>query len=284
VLMRFLHGPKWRDSAQAPAGRLRMHLAVSGAAALAVGAALANRRRLAAVAGLAWLAGTAEFAWRRIAPGPRTVDEIARMLVTSAALPAAAALHWCTGWARVSRGVPTRGRSVRPSAVLLDRDGTLVEDVAYNGDPDRVVAVAGARGALDRLRAAGVRLAVISNQSGIARGLITAEQVEAVNRRVEHLVGPIDVWLYCPHGPDDGCDCRKPAPGLVVQAAAALGLDTADCAVVGDIGSDVDAAGAAGTRAVLVPTPRTRLEEIDAAAEVARDLEHAVDLILGGGR
>ena len=284
VVMRSLHGPKWRDAAKAPAGRLRVHLAVSGAAALALAAGLANRRRLAALAGAAWLVGTAELAWRRIAPGPRTRDEIGRMLATSAVLPAAATVHWLTGWARVLWLRPTEKGSVRPAAVLFDRDGTLVEDVPYNGDPDRVIPIAGARRALDRLRGEGLRLAVISNQSGVARGLITPEQVDAVNERVEHHVGPIDAWLHCPHGPDEACGCRKPAPGLVVRAAAALGVQAGDCAVVGDIGSDVDAARAAGARAVLVPTSKTRAAEIKAAPEVAADLEEAVDLLLGERR
>src|SRR5690348_5559568 len=116
-----------------------------------------------------------------------------------------------------------RGR-LRPAAVLLDRDGTLVVDVAYNGDPDRVTPVPGAAEALARLRDAGVALALVSNQSGVARGLLTLAEVEAVNRRLEDLIGPVGPWLVCPHGPDDGCGCRKPAPGLVLAAAAALGV------------------------------------------------------------
>ena len=147
-------------------------------------------------------------------------------------------------------------RAARPGAVLLDRDGTLVRDVPYNGDPAQVVAVPGAAQALARLRAAGVPLALVSNQSGVARGLLTMDQVQAVNRRLEELVGPLGPWLVCPHGPDDGCDCRKPAPGLVLAAAAALNVDPADCVVVGDIGADVDAARAAGARSILVPTDR----------------------------
>jgi histidinol-phosphate phosphatase family protein len=205
------------------------------------------------------------------------------MVATSAAIPAAATSHWLAGWARLPQ-LLGEGERARPAAVLLDRDGTLVEDVPYNGDPDRVVAVEGAREALDRLRAAGLPLAVISNQSGVARGLVTGEEVDAVNRRVEQLVGPVDTWLYCPHGPDEGCGCRKPRPGLVVEAASKLGVDAARCAVVGDIGADVEAAHAVGARGVLVPTARTRREEIDAAPEVVRDLHEAVDLLLGGAR
>jgi len=139
----------------------------------------------------------------------------------------------------------------------------------------------GAREALDRLRAAGVRLAVVSNQSGIGRGILTETQVAAVNRRIEDLLGPLGPWLVCPHAPDAGCDCRKPAPGLVLAAARRLGVEPERCAVVGDIGADVEAARAAGARGVLVPTPRTRREEVAAAPERADDLREAVDLLLG---
>ncbi len=164
----------------------------------------------------------------------------------------------------------------------MDRDGTLVVDVPYNGDPDRVEPVAGAAEALARLRAAGVRTGVVSNQSGVARGLLSADDVEAVNARMEALLGPLGPLEWCPHGPDEGCGCRKPAPGLVLRAAARLGLDPRRCAVVGDIGADVEAARAAGARGVLVPTARTRPEEVAGAEEVAPDLAGAVDLLLDG--
>ncbi|HEX2046521.1 MAG TPA: HAD-IIIA family hydrolase [Acidimicrobiales bacterium] len=169
-----------------------------------------------------------------------------------------------------------------PAAVLLDRDGTLVEDVPYNADPGRVVPVPGAAVALARLREAGVALALVSNQSGVARGLMSLDQVDAVNRRVEELLGPLGPWLVCPHGPEEGCPCRKPAPGLVLAAAAALGVDPAECVMIGDIGADVEAARAAGARPILVPTEATRPEEVVAAPEVAETLEAAVDRLVGG--
>ena len=165
--------------------------------------------------------------------------------------------------------------------MLFDRDGTLVRDVPYNGDPARVEPMPGARAALDRLRAAGVPTAVVSNQSGVARGLLTRAQVDAVNRRVEQVLGPLGPFLVCEHGPDDGCSCRKPQPGMVLEAADRLGVDPADCALVGDIGADVGAALAAGARPVLVPTPVTRAEEVAAAPETAPDLLSAVALLLG---
>jgi histidinol-phosphate phosphatase family protein len=179
-------------------------------------------------------------------------------------------------------GRPVGAAAPRPPlAVLFDRDGTLVVDVPYNGDPALVRPVPGAAAALDRLRAAGVRTAVVSNQSGIARGLLTRAQVDAVNARLEELVGPLGPVLVCEHADGDGCTCRKPAPGLVLQAAEALGVPVERCAVVGDIGADVGAALAAGARPVLVPTPVTRQDEVEAAPEVAPDLAAALDLLLG---
>jgi histidinol-phosphate phosphatase family protein len=169
-----------------------------------------------------------------------------------------------------------------PTAVLFDRDGTLVVDVPYNGDPDRVVPMPGAIDAVALVRAAGLPVGVVSNQSGIARGIVTREQVDAVNARVDALFGGFDTWQVCPHGPEDGCDCRKPAPGMVLRAAAALGIDPAGAVVIGDIGADVGAARAAGGRAVLVPTPVTRAEEVAAAGAVAPDLTEAVRLALAG--
>ncbi|RQW82603.1 haloacid dehalogenase, partial [Micromonospora globispora] len=157
-------------------------------------------------------------------------------------------------------------------AVLLDRDGTLIEDVPYNGDPEKVRPFPGVREALDRLRAAGLRLAVVTNQSGLARGYFTAEQMRAVHQRVEELLGPFDDWQICPHDDTDGCACRKPAPGMVHAAARALGTSPGRCVMVGDIGRDMTAALAAGATGILVPTPVTRPEEVDAAPAVARDL------------
>jgi len=164
--------------------------------------------------------------------------------------------------------------------VLFDRDGTLVVDVPDNGDPDLVRPVPAAAPALARLREAGVGTAVVSNQSGIARGLLTRAQVDAVNARAAQLLGDLGPVLVCEHGPDDGCPCRKPRPGLVLQAAAALGVRPAQCAVVGDIGADVGAALAAGARPVLVPTPVTLSAEVAAAPEVCGDLLEAVELLL----
>ncbi|MCC9197306.1 HAD family hydrolase [Arthrobacter sp. zg-Y820] len=168
-----------------------------------------------------------------------------------------------------------------PRAVLFDRDGTLVRDVPYNGNPDLVQPFPQAAGILRQLRREGIRTGVISNQSGVARGLLTPSQVAAVNARIQYLLGRFDVWEVCPHGPEDGCGCRKPQPGMIHSACARLGLRPAEVAVIGDIGADMAAAQAAGARAVLVPTAVTLPEETAAAPLVARDLAGAVALLLG---
>jgi HAD superfamily hydrolase (TIGR01662 family) len=279
VLMWRLHGAGWRTRAGAPLGRRRRHLTVTAAAVAAAGCSLAHRPRVAALAAAVWAAGTAEFAWARIAPGPRDRAEVATMVVTSTAIPPLATWHFLRGGLRHRRVPPWRGL---PELVLFDRDGTLVHDFPYNGDPDWVRPVDGAREALDRLRARGVRVGVVSNQSGVARGIITVEQVDACMDRLTELLGPFDTVQVCPHGPDDGCTCRKPAPGMVKAGCAELDVDPARCVVVGDIGADVEAAAAAGAVGILVPTPVTRREEIAAAGRRAASLARAVDDVLAG--
>lgn len=292
ALMRALHGPGWRRQAGAPRGRLPSHVATAAAGVVGVAGLLLGSRKVAAAGLTGWLAGTAELAWARIAPGPRSPREVATMVLTSAAIPPVAAFHRLRGElstpsaSRVHRfrnpePMYSRTRKAAPAAVLFDRDGTLVADVPYNGDADKVLLMRGAREAVERLRDAGVPTAVVSNQSGVGRGLLTIEQVEAVNRRVEDLLGPLGPWIVCPHDPADGCDCRKPAPGMVLRAARQLGVAPHRCAVIGDIGADVEAAEAAGARGVLVPTPATRAAEVTAAPEVAPDLVSAVHLLLG---
>jgi D-glycero-D-manno-heptose 1,7-bisphosphate phosphatase len=167
-----------------------------------------------------------------------------------------------------------------PAAVLFDRDGTLVVDVPYNHDPSLVEPMPTAVAAVRALRAAGILIGVVSNQSGVARGLISPSQLAAVNARVDEIFGGFDTWQVCPHGVEDGCPCRKPRPGLVLAAARALGVPVTDTVVIGDIGADLGAAAAAGARAVLVPTPVTRREEVEQAALTAASLADAVAIVL----
>ncbi|MER7548160.1 HAD-IIIA family hydrolase [Spirillospora sp. NPDC127506] len=279
VLMRHVHGASWRARAGEGRGLLGRHALTTAAGLLALAAA-PKSRAAAAAAGGAWAALTARFAYERIRPGPGTPGEVTAMLVTSAAIPPAAVWHRLRGLA-AHRRARCRGG---PRAVLFDRDDTLIRDVPYNGDPARVEPMPGARRALDRLRRHGVRIGVVSNQSGVAKGLIAAGDVRRVNARVEELLGRIDVWEFCPHDDGDGCACRKPEPGMIERAAERLGVPPADCAVIGDAGGDIEAAAAAGARGILVPTGRTRPAEIARAPETAPTLDAAVDLVLGGRR
>ncbi|MFN2460875.1 MAG: HAD-IIIA family hydrolase [Candidatus Velthaea sp.] len=270
VLMEALHGRDWYERAGAPRGTYRMH-ALTVALAVCAGACAAG-----------WAAATSLFAWRRIARGPKTPREVLAMIATSVVLPFAAVAHRMRGYARLRRLLrDARAPRALAAAVLFDRDGTLVADVPYNGDPAALEPLPGAREALDRLRAAGIPIGVVSNQGGVALGRLTADDVLATNRRLDELIGPFQTIGVCVHAPDAGCGCRKPAPGLIVDAARRLGVDPHDCVVVGDIGSDVEAARAAGARAILVPTASTRAEEIARAGVVARSLGEAVDLVLG---
>lgn len=165
-------------------------------------------------------------------------------------------------------------------AVLCDRDDTLIHDVPRISDPGLVVPMPGARRALDRLRAAGLRIGVVSNQAAIGGGFTTRAQADAVNARVEQLLGPFGTWQLCCHTRDGGCHCRKPAPGLVEAAARELGVLPHRCVVIGDIGTDLAAAAAAGATGLLVPTARTLAGEIGAASYRADDLTAAADWIL----
>ena len=277
ALMRRRHGSGWRQRIGDGPGRLRRHGLTT--AAIVLGAAARRHPRVAGVAGVAWAALTAEFALHRILPGPRSAEEIGRMLATSIAIPPVACWHRLAAelrWRRVSPATAV------PAAVLFDRDDTLVHDVPYNADPAAVRPVPGAREALDRLRDIGIPVGVVTNQSGVARGLISAEQLEQVNTRVTELLGPFDAWSICRHGEDHGCGCRKPSPGLVRDAAAQLGVPVDRCVVIGDTGADVIAAAAAGARGILVPTTRTLRQEIRSAPEVAPNIAAAVELSLSG--
>jgi HAD superfamily hydrolase (TIGR01662 family) len=278
ALMAAIHGRTWRRRAGAPRGAFRRHLVASALATAALMLLPTRHRRTAIAAGGAWIASTTAFAWRRIAPGPRDAREIAAMIATSAAIPPGAVAHRVAGEAaacRARHASADRLRGPRPAAVLFDRDGTLVVDAPYNGDPTRVVPVPEARRSLERVRELGMRVGLVTNQSGVARGMLDRAAVDAVHDRLQALVGDFDAIAVCPHGPE-----------MILQAAAAMGVDPSACVVIGDIGADVDAAVAAGARAVLVPTPATDPAEVrrvrarrDGRAITADDLASAVDLV-----
>lgn len=172
-------------------------------------------------------------------------------------------------------------------AVFLDRDGTLMVEVDYCRDPARVELLPGVPEGLARLRAAGFKLVIITNQSGIGRGLITLEEYEAVHARLVDLLGPglIDATYFCADHPELASERRKPAPGMVLEAARDLGLDLSASFLIGDKVSDMECARRAGVREVLV---KTGYGEVEAAklsgggTIVAQNFEEAVAHILSG--
>jgi len=141
-------------------------------------------------------------------------------------------------------------------SAFLDRDGTIIVEKHYLSDPDQVELERGVVEGLRLLSAAGFDLVVVSNQSGIGRGMFGMAQVQAVNARVTELLAAEGVhiagWYVCPHEPLQNCQCRKPQPGLVRQAAEELNLDLAGAIVIGDKRSDVELANAIGGLGLLL--------------------------------
>jgi D-glycero-D-manno-heptose 1,7-bisphosphate phosphatase len=139
---------------------------------------------------------------------------------------------------------------------LLDRDGTIIVDKVHLSDPDRIEFAPGAIEGLRLLRDAGFALVLITNQSGIARGLFDAATLERIHARLASMLAAeglrLEAIYFCPHGPDDGCDCRKPAPGMLRQAMRDLGFGLDEVVMIGDSDADMGAAAAAGVPGVRV--------------------------------
>jgi D-glycero-D-manno-heptose 1,7-bisphosphate phosphatase len=157
-----------------------------------------------------------------------------------------------------------RGGGGRP-AVFLDRDGTLIRETGYLSDPEAVELLSGVGPALRSLSEAGYPLIVVSNQSGIARGMYSAARAHAVMARLRERLREqgveLDAVYFCPHRPEDGCACRKPRTGLFERAAEDLGLALGESVTIGDKAIDVAAGRAAGGGVVLVRTGYGREEE-----------------------
>lgn len=178
------------------------------------------------------------------------------------------------------------------AAVFLDKDGTVLADEPYNVDPDRMAYAPMALAGLSRLAKTDLALVVISNQSGVARGLFAADALHAVGVKLAamfHAAGAhLDGFYWCPHHPDGvvdayavDCDCRKPQPGLLLRAARELELDLAASWFIGDILDDVEAGNRAGCRSILLDVgnetewrtgpdrePFCRAADLDAAAQI----------------
>lgn len=199
-------------------------------------------------------------------------------------------------------GAPSAvGRGTPGPAAFLDRDGTIIEDLGYLGNPEQIQFIPGAHDALRALQASGYRLIVVTNQSGVARGLITEADVRRVNQRLRELLADAGIALdgiyYCPHHPDAGspeyrsaCPSRKPGPGMIERAQQEFGLDLGRSVIIGDHSSDAEVARHfPGMRSVLLLTghgpgqyEKVKAGAVPAPDHVAADLASAVAWFLQG--
>lgn len=193
-------------------------------------------------------------------------------------------------------------QAMQRPAVFFDRDNTLIVSDGYLGDPSKVVLIPGAAAAIAELRKMGYAIVVVSNQSGVARGMFDETAMRAVSERMSELMleqnpeALIDAHEYCPHHPDAplpryrrDCDCRKPKPGMLLHAAKELNLDLKRSWLIGDAPRDIEAGAAAGCRTVLFEdaglsaSPATK-ELMRVAPQFAVDsLPAVVDIIRSAG-
>lgn len=175
--------------------------------------------------------------------------------------------------------------------VLLDRDGVINQDSPhYIREPGDWLAIPGSLEAIARLNAAGWRVAVCTNQSGIGRGLIAAPDLDAIHQRLRNELRAVGGWVdgifICPHTEADDCTCRKPRPGLIQHACSTLGYKPDGVPVVGDSVRDLEAAQAAGSQPLLVRTgngERTLAARGSMAAAVFDDLATAAEALVNSG-
>ncbi|MBN1504003.1 MAG: HAD family hydrolase [Candidatus Eisenbacteria bacterium] len=191
------------------------------------------------------------------------------------------------------RSEGARGQKRTSWAVFVDRDGTVIEEIGYQSDPDGVKLIPDAAASLSKLNKLGIPVVVISNQAGVARGLFTVGDLDRVHDRFVELLGAegafVDAAYYCPHHPEFGaeCDCRKPKPGLLLKASEDMGIDLGRSFMVGDRLIDLQAGKAAGASTVFVRTGYGEREMQEHQAEIMRtadrvcdDLAQAVEWIL----
>lgn len=168
------------------------------------------------------------------------------------------------------------------AAVFVDRDGTIIEDRDYCSDPKDVKIFPGATEALRRLKSNGFKLIIITNQSGIGRGLFTLEQYRAVEAEVLRQLGDglIDASYFCPDAPGQQCNCRKPATGMIVAAAREHQLSLSRSFLIGDKETDVECGHNAAVRTIRVKTGPHRDTGDSKADWIAEDLSAAAQIIL----
>lgn len=152
-------------------------------------------------------------------------------------------------------------------AVFLDRDGTIIEDIGYLNHPGEIKFIPGAIEAIKSLNQAGYKVVVITNQAGVARGLITEDMLQTIDKTLHKWIlsggAQLDGLYYCPHHPEHGvypykqvCECRKPHPGLIKRAKRDLDIDLSASYMIGDKATDIEAGKAAGTKTIHVLSGR----------------------------
>lgn len=192
------------------------------------------------------------------------------------------------------RGRGLRSREPRrapSSAVFIDRDGTLVQDIGYLTDAQDLVLLSGAAEGIRQLQDR-FRIVVVTNQVAIAKGLLDREGLDAIHDTLVHDLQEqgafLDAIYACPHCPEDGCSCRKPAPGMLLQASVDLGIDLAASYMIGDKGLDLAAGQRAGVRAtILIPSTQTGSSHdpiVVTPTFVAENLSEAAVFVLGFDR
>ncbi len=151
------------------------------------------------------------------------------------------------------------GAGMKKRFALLDRDGTVVVDKVYLSDPAGLEFAPGVIEGLRLMRDAGLRFIMVTNQSGVARGFFDEETLARIHRRLREMLAQegidLEAIYHCPHGPSDGCRCRKPQPGLVLDAMAEFGFSPGEAVLIGDSEADMGAAAASGVTGIRVAPP-----------------------------
>ncbi|WP_245176947.1 D-glycero-alpha-D-manno-heptose-1,7-bisphosphate 7-phosphatase [Haematospirillum jordaniae] len=174
-----------------------------------------------------------------------------------------------------------KGRAVAARYIMLDRDGTLNVDVHYLSDPDDLCLEQHAVAGLKALAGVGFRFVVLTNQSGIARGLLTPALLSDIHARLDAILAleniVIDGYFFCPHGPSDECMCRKPMPGLALEASRTLGFDPSASWMIGDKAADIGLGQAVGAGTVLVRTGKGIVTEAEQSCRPDLVADHLLD-------
>ncbi|MGO9932823.1 MAG: D-glycero-alpha-D-manno-heptose-1,7-bisphosphate 7-phosphatase [Steroidobacteraceae bacterium] len=169
--------------------------------------------------------------------------------------------------------------------MVLDRDGTIVVDRHYLSDPNDLEFQAGAKLGLRKMSEMGFRLVVITNQSGIARGFFSFSKLEEIHERLRQMMvsngAPLEGIYFCPHGPSDECECRKPKLGLMRQASEELGFDMSESIVIGDKESDIEFGRRAGAATILIGKPGSRPSSSISPDHIVGNLNEAAEIISG---